>query len=137
MEANDFNQEIIDEFRSHGGVVGGNFQGAPLLLLHSVGRKSGVERVNPVVYRKVEGGWAVFASYAGAATNPAWYHNLAAAPETTIEVGAEKVKVRSREAAGAERDDIWGAHKATMPGFAEYEEKAGERTIPVLILEPV
>ena len=135
MAANDFNQKIIDEFRANGGVVGGQFDGAPLLLLHTTGARSGDPRVTPVVYQKADGGWAVFASYAGAANNPAWYHNLMAHPRTVIEVGSETVEVTAREAAGAERQAIWDAQKAAMPGFAEYEEKAAGRTIPVLVLE--
>jgi deazaflavin-dependent oxidoreductase (nitroreductase family) len=133
---NDFNQQVIDEFRANGGVVGGMFEGMPILLLHNVGRKSGEERVNPVAFQKVDGGWAVFASYAGAPANPAWYHNLMARPETTIEIGPETLKVRTREAVGAERETIWEAQKAASPGFADYEQKAGDRTIPVLVLEP-
>lgn len=135
MAANDFNQKIIDEFRSNGGAVGGPFEGAPMLLLHSVGRRSGDDRVNPVVYQQVDDAWAVFASFAGAPTNPAWYHNLMAQPDTVIEVGTETVPVRAREAEGGERDRIWEKQKATMPGFADYEVKAGERVIPVVILE--
>jgi deazaflavin-dependent oxidoreductase (nitroreductase family) len=132
----DFNQRIIEEFRANGGRVGGNFEGAPILLMHHVGRRSGQPRVTPVVYQKVDSGWAVFASYAGAPEHPAWYHNLVAAPDTTVEVGDETVAVHTREAVGAERDAIWDKQKQVMPGFAEYEQKAGERTIPVLIFEP-
>ncbi|WP_410051044.1 nitroreductase family deazaflavin-dependent oxidoreductase [Acidiferrimicrobium sp. IK] len=133
---NEMNQKIIDEFRSNGGVVGGPFEGMPVLLFHHVGAKSGQERVNPVAYRKVDGGWAVFASFAGAPNNPAWYYNLLAHPETTIEVGTDTVKVTTREATGAERDAIWEAQKRDAPTFADYEGKAAGRTIPVLIFEP-
>jgi deazaflavin-dependent oxidoreductase (nitroreductase family) len=132
----DFNQSIIDEFRSHQGVVGGPFQGATLLLLHTKGRKSGQERVNPLAYQKVDGGWAVFASFAGAPKHPSWYLNLVADPETKVEIGTETVEVRAREAQGAEREAIWSHQVELMPGFAEYEEKAGERVIPVVVLEP-
>jgi deazaflavin-dependent oxidoreductase (nitroreductase family) len=133
---NDFNQKIIDEFRSNSGVVGGPFEGAPLLLLHSVGRKSGEERVTPVVYLKVDSGWAVFASKAGAPTNPDWYHNLKDHPDATIEVGSDTIAVWSRQAEGEERERIFDSQKAVMPGFADYEAKAGGRIIPVLVLEP-
>lgn len=136
MPENDFNRKIIDEFRANKGVVGGPFEGAPLLLLHSVGRKSGEERVTPVVYQQVGRSWAVFASKAGAPTHPDWYHNLVAHPEVSVEVGSEIVPVTAREAAGDEREDIWAKQKAAMPGFAEYEDKAGDRVIPVLILDP-
>lgn len=135
MPANDFNQKIIDEFRNNGGAVGGPFEGAPMLLLHSSGRRSGEERVTPVVYQKVGQAWAVFASFAGAPVHPAWYHNLMAQPDTTIEIGTDTVAVRARDAEGDERTRIWEQQKAAMPGFAEYEEKAGDREIPVVILE--
>ncbi len=107
-----------------------------MLLLHNVGRKSGEERVNPVVYQQVGNGWAVFASFAGAPTHPAWYHNLMAHPDTTIEVGTETIPVRAREAQGEERNRIWEKQKVDAPGFAEYEVKAGDRMIPVVMLEP-
>ncbi len=135
MAPTDFNQKIIDEFRINGGVVGGPFQGAPMLLLHNLGRKSGDERVNPVVYQRVGDDWAVFASFGGAPSTPAWYHNLMAHPDVTIEVGTETIPVRAREAQGEERQRIWEKQKADMPGFAEYEVKAGDRLIPVVILE--
>jgi deazaflavin-dependent oxidoreductase (nitroreductase family) len=135
MAPNDFNQQIIDEFRNNHGVVGGPFEGAPLLLLHTVGRKSGAERVNPVAYQKVGDAWAVFASKAGAPTHPDWYHNLVSHGDATVEVGTETIPVRAREAAGEERDRIWEKQKTVMPGFAEYEEKTGGRVIPVVVLE--
>ena len=85
--SSDWNQQIIEDFRSHGGHVGGQFEGAPLLLLHHVGRRSGTERLSPMMYQAVDGGWAVFASKAGAPDNPDWYHNLLAHPDVSIEVG--------------------------------------------------
>ena len=136
MSMNDFNQTIIDEFRSNDGVVGGPFQGAPILLLHHFGRKSGAERVTPLVYQQLDAGRAVFGSKGGAPHHPEWYLNLLAHPDTSIELGAETLPVHVREAAGEERDTIWAKQKAVMPGFAEYEEKAGGRKIPVVILEP-
>ena len=128
----DFNQPIIEEFRSNAGTVG-NF-GDALVLLHTVGAKSGQERVNPVAYQAVPTGWAVFASKAGAPTNPAWYYNLLAHPDVTIEVGTETIPVRARVAGPDERDEIWEKQKKLMPGFAEYEQKTN-RTIPVVVLE--
>ncbi len=131
----DFNQQIIDEFRANEGRVGGNFAGAPMLLLHSTGAKSGAERVHPMMYRAVDGGWAVFASKAGADTHPAWYHNLVAHPAASIEVGTEHRRVTARVAEGAEREAIWTAQKADYPGFAGYEAKTS-RVIPVIVLQP-
>ncbi len=131
----DWNAQIIEEFRANAGKVGGPFEGGTLLILHSTGAKSGKERVNPLMYQKVDDGYAIFASKAGAPTNPDWYHNLKANPEAWIEVGTDRVDVKAREAEGAERDDIWERQKQAWAGFAEYERKAG-RTIPVVILEP-
>lgn len=135
-EPNDFNSQIISEFRANDGKVGGMFAGTTLLLLHSTGAKSGQERVSPLGYQKVDGGYAIFASKAGAPENPAWYHNLLAHPRVTIEVGADTVEVTARVADPAERDRIWDRQKEIVPQFAEYEKTAGARQIPVVILEP-
>jgi len=130
----DYNQQIISEFRSNHGQVGGNFAGAPVLLLHSTGAKSGQPRLHPMMYLAAEsGGWYVFASKAGADTNPDWYHNLKANPETQIEVGDELIDVRASEVTGAERDRIYAEQARRYPGFAEYERKTS-RTIPVIEL---
>ena len=134
-EAEDWNSKIIAEFRANGGKVGGPFEGAPLLLLHTVGAKTGQPRVTPVMYQDIGDGVAVFASKAGAPTNPAWYYNLLASPRASAEIGAGTVEVVSREADGAERDRIWEAQKRDYPGFADYERKT-TRQIPVIILEP-
>ncbi len=134
---NDFNTPIIEEFRANGGRVGGNFEGAPLLLLHSTGARSGAERVNPMMYKQLEGDTvAVFASKAGAPTNPDWYYNLVAHPEATVEVGTDTYKVRARVATGDERERIWTEHKTANPGFADYERMT-DRQIPVVILEKI
>jgi deazaflavin-dependent oxidoreductase (nitroreductase family) len=134
-DTNDFNAAIIEEFRANGGRVGGNFEGAPLLLLHTTGAKSGEERVNPVMYQPVAERFAVFASKGGAPTNPAWYHNLLAHPDASVEVGTDTIAVTAREATGDERDSIWSKQKADFPGFADYEAST-DRTIPVVILTP-
>ena len=134
-ETQDWNTKIIEEFRSNEGRVGGQFEGAPLLLLHSTGAKTGAERVNPMMYQRVGDAYAVFASKAGAPTNPDWYHNLVANPDATIEVGTETKPVRARVAQGDERSRIWETQKERYPGFAEYEQKT-TREIPVVILEP-
>lgn len=131
----DWNQKIITEFRANDGAVGGQFEGAPLLLLHSTGAKSGQERVSPVMYQAVDDGYAIFASKAGAPTNPDWFHNLRAHPDAAVEVGDRTVAVRSRVAAADERERIWTRQKELYPGFAEYEAKT-DREIPVVVLEP-
>jgi deazaflavin-dependent oxidoreductase (nitroreductase family) len=133
-EANDWNQKIIDEFRANGGKVGGMFEGAPLLLLHTTGARSGLERVHPLMYQQVGDELAVFASKAGAPTNPDWYYNLRANPDAQIEVGAETLPVRARVAEDGERERIWERQKQEFPNFAEYEKTAGERMIPVVLL---
>jgi deazaflavin-dependent oxidoreductase (nitroreductase family) len=135
--ATDFNAQVIEQFRASDGRPGGPFEGMPMLLLHHRGRQTGTERVNPLAYLAVDGGWAVFASYAGGPRNPEWYGNLLAQPETAIEIGSEAVRVRAREASGAERDEIFERQKAVLPAFAEYEVKAGDRVIPVIVLEPL
>jgi len=134
-EPNDWNTKIIQEFRDNGGKVGGPFEGAHLLLLHTTGAKTGKERVNPVMYRRVGDNYAVFASKAGAPTSPDWYHNLVANPVVRAEVGTQTLDLTARVAGGAEREPIWAAQKGDYPGFAEYEEKT-TRQIPVVILEP-
>jgi deazaflavin-dependent oxidoreductase (nitroreductase family) len=130
----DWNTAIIDEFRANGGKVGGGFEGAPLLLLHTTGAKTGRDHVNPVMYRRVGDDVAVFASKAGAPTNPDWYHNLVANPSVAAEIGTETIPFTARVATGDERERIWTAHKTENPGFAEYETKT-TRQIPVVILE--
>src|ERR1700733_15258685 len=97
-EVNDFNGQIIAEFRANGGKVGGPFQGADVLLLHHTGARSGTERVSPLAFQWVGDSLAVFASRAGAPTNPAWFHNLIAHPDTVVEVGTRTIKVRARVA---------------------------------------
>ena len=133
---NDWNSKIIEEFRANEGRVGGPFEGGTLLLLHTTGARSGQERVNPVAYQKLDHGYAVFASKAGAPTNPDWYYNLLANPRVSAEIGTQTLPFVARVAEGAERDRIWTAQKIANPGFADYERKT-TRQIPVVILEPV
>lgn len=133
---NDWNTKIIEEFRANGGKVGGSLEGAPILLLHTTGAKSGVERVNPVMYRDLgDGRIAVFASKAGADSHPDWYHNIVANPQATVEIGTETRTVRTRTADPDERDPIWTKQKNDNPGFADYEANT-DRVIPVVILDP-
>lgn len=136
-DPNDWNNQIIAEFRANGGRVGGPFEGAPMVLVHHVGRSSGTPRVNPLVCQPLDGAWAVFASKAGAPEDPDWYRNLMAHPRTTVEVGERTVEVTARTAEGREREQIWDRQKAAAPAFADYEVKAGGRIIPVVVLEPV
>jgi deazaflavin-dependent oxidoreductase (nitroreductase family) len=133
-EVNDWNAKIIEEFRANEGRVGGQFEGAPMILVHHIGAKTGEERVNPLMYRPIGDNFAVFASYAGAPTNPDWYHNLIAHPSVDVEVGTETIPVTARVTEGPERDEIWAAQKADYPGFADYEAKT-TRQIPVVMLE--
>jgi deazaflavin-dependent oxidoreductase (nitroreductase family) len=133
-EVNDFNGKVIAEFRANGGRVGGPFQGADMLLLHHTGARSGTERVTPLGFQWVGDSLAVFASKAGAPENPAWFHNLLAHPDTTVEVGTRTVRVRAQP---AERDVIYSRQKQRIPVFAQYETKAAPRKIPVVVLDPV
>ncbi len=132
-DTSDFNAKIIEEFRANAGVVGGPFTGAPMLLLTTTGAKSGAERVNPLVYFTENNHVYIFASKAGAPTNPDWYHNIKAHPDVTVEVGASRYAATATPIEGPERDRIFDAEVAVMPGFGEYQEKAG-RTIPVVEL---
>jgi deazaflavin-dependent oxidoreductase (nitroreductase family) len=130
----DWNTKIIEEFRATGGKVGGQFDGAPLLLLKSTGAKSGQDRVAPVMYLADGDDLVVFASKAGADTNPDWFHNLKANPDTRVEIGPDTVAVRARVAEGEERDRLFDRQKAAYPGFADYEAGT-DRVIPVVVLE--
>ena len=135
--SDDFNTQIIEEFRANAGRVSGPFEGATLLLLHHRGARTGTTRVNPLVYQRVGDAMAIFAAKGGAPHNPHWYLNLKANPQTQVEVGTETVDVVARELAGDERRDVWERQKELMPGVADYEEKTkGLRQIPVVLLEP-
>jgi deazaflavin-dependent oxidoreductase (nitroreductase family) len=133
---NDFNAQVIEEFRANHGHVGGMFEHMPLVLLHHTGARSGTDRVNPVAYLRDGDRYVVFASKGGSPTHPAWYHNLKAHPETTIEVGTETLDVVAGEAEGEERDRLFNTVAEGSPQFGEYAEKAGERQIPVIVLTP-
>ena len=130
---NDWNRGVIEEFRNNGGKVGGGFEGAPLLLLHTVGAKSGQPRVNPVMYLPDGERWIVFASKAGAPTSPDWFHNLVANPEVSIEVGTDTIDVKASVVQDDERDQLYSRQAALYPQFAEYEQSTTRR-IPVVIL---
>jgi deazaflavin-dependent oxidoreductase (nitroreductase family) len=133
-----WNANIIEEFRKNEGRVGGGFEGATLLLLHTIGRRTGTERVNPLAYLPDDGRWVVFGSKGGAPADPDWVRNLAANPDVTIEVGTETVPVRAAKILREEpeRDELYTRQVARMQGFGDYEEKTkGIRTIPVIVLE--
>jgi deazaflavin-dependent oxidoreductase (nitroreductase family) len=135
-DMHDFNQAIIEEFRANAGVVGGGFAGAPVVLLTTTGAKSGQTRVNPLVCLPSDGDTIyVFASKAGAPSNPDWYYNLVAHPAVTVEFGTRTYAATASEVTGAERDRLYAEQARLNPGFAEYAEKT-TRIIPVIELTP-
>jgi deazaflavin-dependent oxidoreductase (nitroreductase family) len=130
---NDFNKQVIEEFRANGGKVGGVFEGAPMLLLTTTGARSGQPRVAPLVYTTDGDRYVIIASKGGAPTNPDWYHNIAANPEVTVEVGTEKFQARAEIAQEPERTRLFDAQAALMPNFREYQKNTS-RIIPVVTL---
>ncbi|HEY5477499.1 MAG TPA: nitroreductase/quinone reductase family protein [Tepidiformaceae bacterium] len=134
----DWNAKIIAEFRRNEGRVGGAFKGAPIALVHHRGRKSGRDFVSPMMYLTDEDDPAtiyVFASKAGAPTNPDWYYNLKSAGQAEVEVGTQTFQVSVSELTGQERDHVYDKQAGRYSGFAQYATKtAGVRTIPVLAL---
>ena len=132
---NDFNKNVIEEFRANNGVVGGPFDGMTLLLLHHTGAKSGADRINPLAYMDDDGRYVIFASKGGAPANPDWYHNLKANPNVRIEVGDDTFDAVASEATGEERDRLYDAQKVRVSSFADYEQKT-DRLIPVVVLTP-
>lgn len=136
----DFNDKVIADFKQHGGRPGGYFKNAPVTLLHTIGAKTGQERLIPLMYLqpKPDGPRYVFASYGGAPNNPAWFHNLVAHPDIEIEVGdgttIERVAVHARVLEGAERDTVYAEQARRFPQFAAYEEKTTRDIIPVVEL---
>ena len=137
---NNWNEKVIADFRANDGRVGGPFEGAPMVLVHHRGRRTGHEYVNPMMYLASERGDGtiyVFASKGGAPTNPDWYYNLTVAGKGSVELGTGTFPVSVRELHGEEHDQIYAEQARRYPGFAEYAEKtAGVRTIPVLELTP-
>ncbi len=130
---NDWNAQVIAEFRKNHGKVGGNFEGAPLLLLHTVGRRSGKPRVNPVMYLKDGDRYFVFASKAGADSHPDWFRNLQEQPDVRIEVGDQTIDVHAEEIRGQERNRLYERQASVYSGFADYQRKT-KRVIPVVAL---
>ncbi len=135
-EVNNWNKAIIDEFRTNAGKVGGPFAGRTLLLLHTIGAKSGQERVNPVAYVKDGDRLTIIASKGGAPTNPDWYYNLLAHPLVTVEVGTEQFQARAEVVPEPERTQLYDKMVDMLPGFAEYRKKT-TRKIPVIRLTRV
>ena len=131
-----FNKTVSDEFRANDGKVGGQFEGANLLLLTTTGAKSGQPRVSPLAYFRVDDKLLILGSFAGADVNPAWVHNLRANPSAHVEIGNESSDVTARELPPAERDDLFPKITAVAPGFAEYQAKT-TRIIPVFELQPL
>ena len=134
IEPNDFNRAIIEEFRANSGKVGGPFEGGTLLLLTTIGAKTGRRGTTPLVYSKEGDRLVIAASKAGAPTNPAWYHNLVAHPTVTVEVGTDSYEAQATVTAGAERDRLYAQHAKLNPGFAEYQKNT-TRVIPIVTLE--
>ena len=132
-DANDWNKAIIAEFRANGGKVGGPFEGASMVLLHTTGAKSGQERVNPLVYTRDGDRMLIIASKGGAPTNPDWYYNLLANPTVTLEVGTEQFQAHATVPSEPERTKLFEQMATQMPGFAEYQRNT-TRTIPVVVL---
>ncbi|GAY13841.1 nitroreductase family deazaflavin-dependent oxidoreductase [Mycobacterium sp. shizuoka-1] len=130
---NEFNKGIVDEFRSNAGVVGGPFEGRPLLLLHTTGAKSGQPRLAPLAYFEIDGTLIIVGSKAGADTNPDWVHNLRANPQAHIEIGTDSYDVVAREMSREQRDELYPTIVAEAPGFGEYQAKTS-RVIPLFEL---
>jgi deazaflavin-dependent oxidoreductase (nitroreductase family) len=120
---NDWNQKIIEEFRANAGKVGGYFEGAPMILIHHIGARSGTERVNPLTYLPDGEDMVIAATKSGAPRNPDWYYNLKGHPRIEVEVGTATFPVEATEVTGEERDELWRRLVEMRPGFAEYETK--------------
>ena len=133
----DFNANVIEEFRANAGKVGGPFEGAPMMLVHHLGAKSGTERVAPLIhFPQDDGTTLVVASKGGAPTNPDWYHNLVAHPKVQVELGTQTVTMEATELSREERDQVWPSITTSRPQFADYQ-RTTDRVIPVLRLREV
>jgi deazaflavin-dependent oxidoreductase (nitroreductase family) len=129
----EFNNKVIEEFRANGGKVGGQFAGAPMVLLTTKGAKSGKSYVHPLVYTKDGDRYVLIASFAGAPKHPSWYHNIVADPTVTLEIGKEKFQAKAKITSGDERERLYNAQAALMPFFDDYRKKTS-RQIPVIAL---
>lgn len=133
---NEFNRQVIAEFRANGGKAGGAVEGYPLVLVHHVGAKSGARRVTPLVPYVDGDRIFIFASKGGSPEHPAWFHNLVANPDTEAEYGAERFPVVARVLSGDERDEVYAKHAVLQPQFADYQQRT-DRVIPVIELQRV
>lgn len=133
-DASGWNTGIIEEFRAHDGVVGGPFEGRPLLLLTTIGATSGNEHTTPLMFLPDGDRYVVIASMSGAPTDPQWYRNLKVNPDATVELGTERFAVRATIAEGAERDALYAHHAEVYPQFADYAAQT-DRVIPVVTLD--
>jgi deazaflavin-dependent oxidoreductase (nitroreductase family) len=134
--SNDPNTGVIEEFRANGGKVGGYFEGATLLILHTKGVKTGLARIKPLDYLPDGERFVVFGTKGGAPTDPYWVRNVLADREPSVELGDRVVAVRAAEITGAEADELYARQVERRPGFSEYKRKTS-RWIPVIALDPV
>ena len=136
MDMKEINRKVIEEFRASGGKVGGQFAGAPMVLLTTKGAKSGKTYVNPLVFSRDGDKYVIIASFAGGPKNPSWFHNLVAHPTPTVEIGGERFQAKATFPSGAERERLFNQQASQMPVFNEYRKKT-TRQIPVVVLERV
>jgi deazaflavin-dependent oxidoreductase (nitroreductase family) len=137
MDHEAFTQQLIADMRSHAGqITTGPMAGRPLMLLTTRGAKTGLDRSSIITYTRDNDRFVIAASKGGASTNPAWFHNLRANPEVTVEAGGETFRARAAVASGAERDRLWAQHAAERPEFREYPTKT-DRVIPVILLDRI
>jgi deazaflavin-dependent oxidoreductase (nitroreductase family) len=131
--ASRYQEQIVGEFRANSGKVGGWYVGLPLLLLTTTGARSGERRAAPLTYLPDGGRYVVAAANAGARSNPAWYHNLIANPEVTVEVGTETFAATATVAAGREREALYRRCAAEYPQLAHYQAMT-TREIPMVVI---
>ena len=136
MDMKEINRKVIEEFRANSGKVGGQFAGAPMVLLTTKGAKSGKTYVNPLVYSRDGDKYVIIASFAGGPKNPSWFHNLVAHPTPTVEIGSDRFQAKATFPNGAERERLFNQQASQMPVFDEYRKKTA-RQIPVVILERI
>jgi len=132
----DWARDQAERFEASGGTEAAELRGRPIILLTSVGAKSGKLRKTPLMRVEHEGEYAVVASLGGAPKHPVWYFNLAAHPHVELQDGPVKRDYTAREVAGAERDEWWQRSVAAWPDYAEYQKKT-DRQIPVFVLTPM